>query len=75
MLFAEIRDTGSGITAELLDHVFEPFVTTKPRGSGLGLSICRGICDAHRAAIWAQNNPHGPGATIVIEFPAAQQMG
>jgi len=75
MLFAEIRDTGSGITAELLDHVFDPFVTTEPRGSGLGLSICRGICDAHRAAIWAQNNPHGPGATIVMEFPAAQADG
>ena len=70
MLLVEITDTGCGIPEELLTKIFDPFVTTKSRGSGLGLSICRGITDAHHATIRAQNNRYGKGATISIEFPA-----
>lgn len=66
----EFEDTGSGIPTDLLPKIFDPFVTTKERGSGLGLSICRGIADAHRATIHAANKPGGDGAVIVIEFPA-----
>jgi PAS domain S-box-containing protein len=66
----EIEDSGIGINPNLLTKIFDPFVTTKERGSGLGLSICRGIADAHRAAIYAMNSPRGRGAVIVIEFPA-----
>jgi PAS domain S-box-containing protein len=66
----EIQDTGIGIPSHLLAKMFDPFVTTKERGSGLGLSICRGIADAHRATIYAMNNATGRGAVIVIEFPA-----
>jgi PAS domain S-box-containing protein len=66
----EVEDTGSGIPPTLLTKIFDPFVTTKERGSGLGLSICRGIADAHRAAIYAMNSAKGRGAVIVIEFPA-----
>src|SRR5262249_10354577 len=69
----EIEDTGSGIPATLLGSIFDPFITTKPRGSGLGLSICRGITDAHRATIHARNNTGGIGATVTIEFPAFQE--
>jgi PAS domain S-box-containing protein len=65
----EFEDTGSGIPATLLPKIFDPFVTTKERGSGLGLSICRGIADAHRATIYAANRPTA-GAVIAIEFPA-----
>lgn len=67
----EIEDSGGGIPPNLVTKIFDPFVTTKERGSGLGLSICRGIADAHRAAIYATNTESGQGAVIVIEFPAA----
>jgi PAS domain S-box-containing protein len=70
-VIVEVADSGSGISDRLLDQIFEPFVTSKPRGSGLGLSICRGIADAHRATIRARNNHPGQGATLSIEFPVA----
>jgi len=66
-----VSDTGNGIPPHLLEKIFDPFVTTKPQGSGLGLSICRGIVDAHRATIQAVNNADGRGATIIVEFPEA----
>jgi len=67
----DISDSGTGIPAHLLGRIFDPFVTTKKQGSGLGLSICRGIADAHRATIRAMNNAHSSGATIAIVFPVA----
>lgn len=70
-VLVEVIDSGSGISEALINQIFEPFVTSKPRGSGLGLSICRGIADAHRATIRARNNDPGPGATLSIEFPVA----
>jgi PAS domain S-box-containing protein len=70
-VLVEVIDSGAGIPETLLDQIFEPFVTSKPRGSGLGLSICRGIADAHRATIRARNNRPGRGATITVEFPVA----
>jgi signal transduction histidine kinase len=65
---AEFEDTGGGIPADILPKIFDPFVTSKERGSGLGLSICRGIADAHRATIYARNSDRG--AVIAVEFPA-----
>ena len=70
VVIAEIEDTGGGIPPNVLSKMFEPFVTTKERGSGLGLSICRGIADAHRATIYATNSASGRGAVVVVEFPA-----
>lgn len=70
----DIEDTGSGIPAGLLENVFDPFVTTKPRGSGLGLFICRGITDMHHATIRARNNPNGVGTILTIEFPVAHEV-
>lgn len=67
----DVSDVGPGIPDSVLSKIFEPFVTTKPQGTGLGLSICRGIADAHRGVIRASNNQNGPGATITIEFDAA----
>lgn len=69
----EVEDSGVGIPHNLLSKIFDPFVTTKERGSGLGLSICRGIADAHRATIYATNSTKRRGAVIVIEFPALAQ--
>ncbi|MFQ5521340.1 MAG: ATP-binding protein, partial [Candidatus Methylomirabilia bacterium] len=71
-LVVEVTDTGAGIPEAVLGRVFDPFVTTKPQGSGLGLSICRGIADAHRATIHIRNRPHGRGTTVVTEFPAVE---
>jgi len=51
-----VLDNGSGIQAEILDQVFEPFVTTKQQGLGLGLTICRSIATAHGGQLWAGNN-------------------
>jgi len=67
---AEVSDTGPGIPESEKTNIFNPFFTTKPRGSGLGLAICRGITDAHRGAIRAENRTDRSGATVVVEFPA-----
>jgi signal transduction histidine kinase len=67
----EVQDSGVGIPQASLAKIFDPFVTTKERGSGLGLSICRGIADSHRATIYATNSIKGRGAMIVIEFPVS----
>jgi two-component system sensor kinase FixL len=58
-----VRDCGSGIPSHLIDRLFEPFVTTKPEGLGLGLSISRTIVAAHGGRLWAQNNTDR-GATV-----------
>jgi two-component system sensor kinase FixL len=64
----KISDTGSGITEEALTRLFEPFMTTKKEGMGVGLSICKTIVESHGGAIWAGNNPAG-GATFVFTLP------
>jgi two-component system, LuxR family, sensor kinase FixL len=58
-----IRDCGPGIPPALIDRLFEPFVTSKPEGLGLGLSISRTIVAAHGGRMWAENNAGG-GATV-----------
>ena len=51
MLQITISDTGCGISPEYLDTIFDPFVTYKPNGTGLGLPIARGIIEAHHGSI------------------------
>jgi two-component system NtrC family sensor kinase len=67
----EVADTGSGIPPEVLDHLFDPWVTTKPigHGSGLGLAIVRDVIRAHGGSISASNQ--AVGTLLVIELPAA----
>ncbi len=72
-LLIEISDTGPGIPPELLDKIFNPFVTSKARGSGLGLAICSSIADAHRATLRARNHTGRSGCTFTIEFPAPSE--
>ena len=66
----EVRDRGSGIAPDALARMFEPFVTTKRDGLGLGLAICRSILAAHGGHISAANNPER-GATFVVSLPLA----
>jgi signal transduction histidine kinase len=66
----EVGDTGVGISEAVSDRLFDPFVTSKPRGSGLGLSISRGIADAHHATIRIARRSPLPGTTVTVEFPA-----
>ena len=65
-----VQDTGPGISAEILDRIYEPFFSTKPDGLGMGLSICRSIAEAHGGRLEASNNPAG-GATFVFALPVA----
>lgn len=54
-----VIDTGVGMPPELVDHIFEPFVTTKETGHGLGLPTCRRVMLAHGGSITAENLPQG----------------
>jgi two-component system sensor kinase FixL len=54
-----VADTGPGIATEMASQLFQPFVTTKRHGMGVGLSISRTIIDAHGGRIWADGNPGG----------------
>jgi signal transduction histidine kinase len=76
-IVVDVSDTGPGIADTVAANIFDPFFTTKSRGSGLGLTICRGITDAHRGTIRAERNAGGQGTTIVVELPvpsAAAEM-
>jgi PAS domain S-box-containing protein len=68
-VLVEIADTGEGIPDDLLESIFNPFVTTKATGTGLGLAICRSIADAHHATLTVRNNTERAGATFALEFP------
>jgi PAS domain S-box-containing protein len=63
-----IKDSGSGIAAGELERIFQPFVTTKSEGMGLGLAICRSVAEAHQGRLWAENAAHG-GAIFRLRLP------
>jgi len=63
-----IRDAGSGLPHQLDGRIFEPFVTTKSNGTGIGLTIAHSIVEAHRGTMDARNNPDG-GATFTVTLP------
>ncbi len=69
-LYLEVADDGPGFPAELLDRIFDPYVSTNQQGSGLGLAIVRKIVEEHGGRIQAENSPEG-GAWVRIWLPAA----
>jgi two-component system sensor kinase FixL len=64
-----VSDTGTGLSDAVVAQLFQPFVTTKPQGMGLGLSISRSIIDAHGGRIWAEPN-EGGGVAFRFTVPA-----
>jgi two-component system, LuxR family, sensor kinase FixL len=69
-----IADTGPGLAPEIADRLFQPFVTTKPSGLGIGLSICRSIVDGHGGRLWASDNPDG-GTVFHVSLPIGRASG
>lgn len=68
-VLASFRDTGPGLSEEVVRRLFEPFVTTKENGMGIGLSICRSIMEAHGGRLWMTPAPEG-GAEFHFTLPA-----
>ena len=68
-LMVEISDSGAGISADDLPHIFDAFVTTKPTGTGLGLSLCRTIIEEHGGKLWASQSNNRHGATFHLQLP------
>ena len=65
----EIADTGGGISPEHMTKIFEPFFSTKAKGTGLGLAVSYGIIQKHRGHIYAASRPGGQGTLFTIEIP------
>ena len=71
MVAVSIADTGSGIPPSIEAQLFQPFVTTKSAGMGIGLSVCRAIVEAHGGRLWVEPNPGG-GSVFWFTLPVAE---
>jgi signal transduction histidine kinase len=67
-----VSDTGVGLPKEKTEQIFDAFFTTKPQGSGMGLSISRSIVESHGGRLWATAN-NGRGATFHFTLPTAAE--
>jgi two-component system sensor kinase FixL len=72
-VLVSVIDTGSGVPAEIQAKLFQPFVTTKPEGMGIGLSVCRTIIEAHGGRLWMEPNPVG-GSAFRFTVPTDSDM-
>jgi signal transduction histidine kinase len=68
-----VSDTGMGLPKEKIELIFDSFFTTKPQGSGMGLSISRSIVESHGGRLWATAN-NGRGATFHFTLPTAAEI-
>ena len=71
-----VRDTGGGFAEDILKRAFEPYVTTKARGTGLGLAVVKKIADEHNARIELKNNMQDEritGAQVSLSFRVTAQ--
>ncbi|MCW8907216.1 MAG: ATP-binding protein [Sedimenticola sp.] len=68
--FVELKvlDNGAGFEPEIMASLFEPYVTTKTRGTGLGLAVVKKITEEHGGSIWAENR-EGGGASLILRLP------
>jgi signal transduction histidine kinase len=75
----DIKDTGPGIPAELLNHIFEEYTSySGPQdrtGGGLGLAICRLIMSRHEGHIWADSYEHGAVFSLVLPYRRTESQG
>jgi signal transduction histidine kinase len=71
-LLISVSDTGVGLPKDKIEQIFDAFVTTKPQGSGMGLSISRSIVESHGGHLWATAN-NGRGATFHFTLPTATE--
>jgi signal transduction histidine kinase len=69
-LLISVSDSGIGLPVEESERIFEAFFTTKPQGTGMGLSISRTIVESHGGRLWASTNT-GRGATFHFSLPTA----
>ena len=69
-VITEFRDTGHGMTPEVLSQIMEPFFSTKARGIGLGLAITKAVLEKNDGFIYVESEP-GQGATIFVSLPSA----
>jgi PAS domain S-box-containing protein len=67
-VLVSVVDTGPGLDPEIAERLFKPFASTKARGVGIGLSVCREIVEAHHGKIWFEKNPTG-GTTVRFTLP------
>lgn len=72
-VMVSVTDNGSGIPDELIDHIFDPYYTTKAHGMGMGLSISRTIIELHGSRLWVRNNDGG-GATFGFELKSEKSI-
>jgi signal transduction histidine kinase len=72
-LLISVTDSGPGLPAEEIERIFEAFFTTKPQGTGMGLSISRNIVESHGGRLWASGNA-GRGATFHFTLPQHKPM-
>jgi two-component system sensor kinase FixL len=72
LALVSVADTGPGIPSEIAAKLFQPFVTTKPQGMGVGLSISRNIVEAHGGRIWAEADPEG-GTVFCFSIPIVSE--
>jgi signal transduction histidine kinase len=70
MVRIEVQDAGVGLGRVDVGRIFMPLYTTKPSGTGVGLSISRSIVEAHGGRLWAEPND-GPGTCFVFTLPTA----
>jgi C4-dicarboxylate-specific signal transduction histidine kinase len=68
-----VRDTGAGLAADLVPRLFQPFVTTRAAGLGMGLFICRRIVESHGGRIWLAANSSS-GATFGFTLPVSGEV-
>lgn len=67
-----IADTGPGIRKEHMDRLFSPFFTTKAKGQGLGLPVCKRLVEAHGGAITVESKL-GKGSSFTVEIPLREK--